>query len=155
MEEAATLSSQARVSALATQERWAWAAYCLHALGLFAVWPALAALALNYIKSGGGPDANVDTHHRYMRRTFWSALMIGALILVGMAAALVMALLHLGFDIRAVTTDTAVQIKGLSMQHLWIAVIAVVGGLALFVTWLWAAYRTVRGMVRLSQDKSA
>jgi hypothetical protein len=72
-----------------------------------------------------------------------------------MVAGLVLLLLNLGFDISAVTTDTAVQIKGLSLEHLWIGVVAVAGGFLLLVIWLWALFRLIRGMVRISQDKGA
>jgi uncharacterized membrane protein len=154
MEETAALNSQARVSALAAQERWVWAAYSLHALGLFLLWPALIGLAINYIKDDDGPDANVDTHHRYMRRTFWFAFIFAVLVVIAMVTGLVALLIHLGFDISAVTTDTAVQIKGLSLEHLWIGVVAALGGFLLLVTWLWSAFRLLRGMVRVSQDKS-
>jgi uncharacterized membrane protein len=155
MEETAALNSQARVSALAAQERWIWAAYSLHALGLFLLWPALFGLAINYAKNGDGPDAHVDTHHPYMRRTFWVAFICAVLVILAMVAGLVLLLLNLGFDISAVTTDTAVQIKGLSLEHLWIGVVAVAGGFLLLVIWLWALFRLIRGMVRISQDKGA
>jgi uncharacterized membrane protein len=151
MEETASL----KVGALAAQERWAWAAYGLHAFGLFLFWPALLGLAINYIKTGDGPDGNVDTHHPYMRKTFWTAFWIAILIVAAMAITLVSLLIHLGFDISAVTTDTAVQIRGLSLEHAWIPAVAVLGGVLLLAVWLWAVFRTLRGMIRLGEDRSA
>jgi uncharacterized membrane protein len=151
MEETASL----KVGALAMQERWVWVAYGLHALGLFVFWPALIGLAINYIKAGDGPDTGVDTHHAYMRKTFWIAFWAGVIIVVATAIALVLLLANLGLDISAVTTDTAVQIRGLSLEHAWIAVAAILGGFCLIVLWLWTLFRLVRGMIRLGEDKSA
>jgi uncharacterized membrane protein len=155
MEEAATLNAPTRVAALAAQERWAWAAYGLHGAGLLMLWPALFALAINFAKQGSGPEAAVDTHHRYMKRTFWIFSLVAAVIIGCMVAALVTLLINLGFDIRAITTDTSVQIKGLSMEHLWIGVVIAAGALGLLITWLWAVFRLLRGVIRLADDQPA
>jgi uncharacterized membrane protein len=157
MEETATLDPQSRaqqaVHALATQERWAWAAYALHAGGLFLFWPVLLGLAVNYAKYGDGPQPGVDTHHRYMRRTCWITLAVGAGVLTVMGISLVALLMQLGLDIQSIETDTAVHIKGLSLEHLWVGVLIGVGMFCMLVTWLWALFRIIRGMVRLSQDQ--
>ncbi|MGL4575293.1 MAG: hypothetical protein ACRCV9_10945 [Burkholderiaceae bacterium] len=151
MEETASL----KVSALAAQERWAWAAYGLHAFGLFLFWPALLGLAINYIKAGDGPDGNVDTHHPYMRKTFWISFWIAVLVIATMVVGLLLLLFRFGLDVSTIATDTAVQIRGLSLEHAWIPVVAVLGGLMLLAVWLWAVFRTLRGMIRLGEDKSA
>jgi uncharacterized membrane protein len=160
MEETATLNSpshstQATVRALAAQEHWVWAAYILHGAGLLMFWPALIGLAVNYAKYGDGPQAAIDTHHRYLRRTFWIGLTAISGIAIALAISLAMLLAHLGLDIHAIETDTAVQIKGLSLEHLWVGVLVAVAAFFLLVTWLWALFRLIRGMVRLSQDRGA
>lgn len=63
-------------------------AYVLHLLGAFTLLSSIAALVVNYIKRDEVSDV-LKTHHRWMIRTFWWALVwcvvatILALVLVG------------------------------------------------------------------------
>lgn len=67
-------------------------AYVLHLVGTITGLPSIIALVINYIKRHDGPPM-VDTHHSWMIRTFWWALVwwiIGALLwvfLIGIAIA--------------------------------------------------------------------
>lgn len=63
-------------------------AYILHLLGAFTLLSSIAALVINYIKRDEAGDL-LNTHHRWMIRTFWWAVVwcvlatILALVLVG------------------------------------------------------------------------
>lgn len=65
-------------------------AYVLHLIGAVTALPSLIALVINYVKRGDGSPI-ADSHHAWMIRSFWWALLwwiIGALtwiFLIGMA----------------------------------------------------------------------
>lgn len=64
--------------------------YVLHLIGSVTALPSLAALVLNYLKRDDSGDL-LNTHHRYMIRTFWWALLwlligwVTTLVLIGWA----------------------------------------------------------------------
>lgn len=56
-----------------TERRWIVAAYILHLVGAVLALPSLIAVVINYLKVGTG-STFADSHHRWMIRTFWWAV---------------------------------------------------------------------------------
>lgn len=53
-----------------------WAAYVLHAASLFTIWlTSVAGVIVNHIKYAESGDEILASHHRWLLRTFWFALL--------------------------------------------------------------------------------
>lgn len=53
-----------------------WAAYILHVLSIFTVWlTSVAGVVINHIKYAESDDPVLASHHRWLLRTFWFALL--------------------------------------------------------------------------------
>lgn len=53
-----------------------WVAYFLHALSIFTVWlSSVAGVVVNHIKYTEAEDEVIASHHRWLLRTFWFALL--------------------------------------------------------------------------------
>jgi uncharacterized membrane protein len=126
-----------------------WAAYGLHAIGFvpMLIWPAIIGLVVNYAKRGENTSF-LDSHHRWLIRTFWFAL-LGYLLCLGIVVAsagpVVLA------AIRSATKSGVVSID-------WNALFATVGGatvggLGVVFVWAWVIYRLIRGGLRLQDAR--
>lgn len=133
----------------------AWVAYSFFIAGIFLWWPALFGLIVCYSKRG---DANVlATHHRWLIRTFWWALLA---YLAGFGV-----LLASIWPLIARTKSTLTQTGGQwntehSLNVGGAALLAPVGatlvGLGIILcAWLWFIYRIVRGGNRLANAQPA
>lgn len=130
----------------------AWIAYALFALGVFLWWPALLGVIVCLAKRGAPDAAFIDTHYRWLARTFGGSL-LGSLLCFGVIVAgawpvvrdVLVAYEQSGGDWHA---------AGMSIQLQWESIfltagIALVGAFGLFCVWLWYIYRVVRGAFRL------
>lgn len=79
-------------------------AYVLHLIGSFAILPSLIGLLLNYLKRSEVEEL-LATHHRWMIRTFWAALLwavIGGVTTVLLIGWLILGLVWLWYVYRHV-----------------------------------------------------
>jgi uncharacterized membrane protein len=128
---------------------FAWAAYVLHAVGLFMLWPALIGLIVNDVKRSDVPGSLIETHHGWMIRTFWFALLWYALALSLIVAGVWPIVAQV---IESERTTGHIEID-------WSAIfatagVATVGGLGLAATWFWVVYRLMRGALRLNDGRA-
>lgn len=133
----------------------AWAAYALHAMGAigFFIGPVIG-LVLNYVRAD---DAGLTgSHHRWLIRTFWWALLGYALCL----ALIVVGVWPLASDVlrEAIQRGDSIQIPAINIS--WDSILttvgaAIVGGLGLFCVWVWFLYRLIRGALRLGDAQPA
>lgn len=130
----------------------AWIAYALFAIGVFLWWPALIGVIVCIAKRDAPGAGFIDTHYRWLVRTFgWS--LVGYVICIGVVAASAWPLAH---DIFV-----AVQQSGgdwhsarMSIQFDWTSIfltaaIAAAGAFGLLAVWFWYIYRVIRGAFRL------
>jgi len=134
----------------------AWIAYALYAVSTFLLWPALIALVITYAKRGNRETGFIDSHHRWMLRSFWYSqlayVFCFALALIGLWPVI--------SDILQ-QVITSVQNTGeptFTLDFDWKALFstaggAMIGGLGIVVTWFWYLYRLIRGMVTLSDAR--
>jgi uncharacterized membrane protein len=126
-----------------------WAAYGLHAIGFvpMLIWPAIIGLIVNYVKRGESTTF-LESHHRWLIRTFWFALLGYSLclgIIVASAGPIVLA------AIRSAATSGVVSIDWGTL----FATVggATVGGIGIIVVWAWVIYRLIRGGLRLQDAR--
>jgi len=134
----------------ATGKDAAWIAYVLHAVGYlsFMMWPAVAGLIVNYFKRGDARGGFVDSHHRWLIRTFWFGLLW---YLLSLGVLLWSAWPVLQAVLRSASAPGAFVIG-------WETIFAVIGaatlgGSGIFITWLWLLYRVIRGIHRLTNSR--
>jgi len=120
-------------------------AYGLHVTGLFLFWPAVIGLVLDYVKRGDVEGTVLESHYRWLIRTFWWSLLWGGLILVAMLWVIVPEAMRVASLARSGNY--------LSIPWSFIAA-AVLGGIGLSVVWFWTAYRFTRGILRLSDGRA-
>lgn len=127
----------------------AWAAYGLHAIGFvpMLIWPAIIGLVINYARRGDSASF-LDSHHRWLIRTFWFALLWYALALCVIVAS---AWPVVAAAIRSAAAPGVVSID-------WGALFATIGGatagaLGVVAVWAWVIYRLVRGGLRLQDAR--
>ena len=134
----------------------AWIAYLTYAVSVILLWPAIIGLIINYSKRGSPATGFIDSHHRWMLRSFWwsqlAFLVCFVLILAGM------------WPLISDIADQAIRSGGwqdstFSLNLNWGAVFGTVGaamfgGLGMVVTWFWFAYRIVRGMIALADARA-
>ena len=149
---------QQKIAALVSEEHWTWAAYVLHVLGLFTLVTSIAGLIINYVKAGGSIEPKIDTHHRGMIRLFWIfsllALLAFAIVMigvVGVALSVVQGATEAGLrdldELVRLLVDSLMQNRGV------LAAAAIAGVLAV-LSWVWALFRLLVGMIRLAADKA-
>ena len=120
-------------------------AYGLHVTGLFLFWPAVIGLVLDYVKRGDVEGTVLESHYGWLIRTFWWSLLWGGLILGAMLWVIV---------------PEAISVAGLARSGNYLAIpwsiigAAVGGGFGISVVWFWAAYRLMRGILRLSDGRA-
>ena len=127
----------------------AWVAYLLHAFGYVTamMWPAIIGLVINYYKRGDAPAGPVDSHHRWLIRTFWYGLL--------------WYLLSLGIVLASAWPIVLAVWRGaMSGEYVfaWSALfqtvsVATLGALGFVATWIWLLYRVIRGIVRLAESR--
>ena len=120
--------------------------YGLFAFGLIAFWPAVVGVLLAYIRRDDAAGTFLESHYRWLIRTFWWWALLFIVITCTMAAAIVPDAVRMGIKIDS---GGAVNIPWSMLAT------AVVGGLALAVVWFWVIYRLIRGAIRLSDGQPA
>jgi uncharacterized membrane protein len=136
----------------------AWIAYLLYTLSTFLFWPALIALVISYSKRGRAETGFIDSHHRWMLRSFWYSqlwfLVFFALVLYGVwpiVSDIVNQVIAAG--------DWSTSEPSLSININWGSIFktvggATLGGIGLAITWLWFLYRMIRGMIALADARA-
>lgn len=121
----------------------------LHPIGFvpMLIWPAIIGLVINYAKRGDS-DSFLDSHHRWLIRTFWFAL-LGYAHAFGVVVAL--AEPAVAAAIRSADTRDVISID-------WGAPFAMIGGatagaLGVVAVWAWMIDRLVRGRPRLQDAR--
>lgn len=134
----------------------AWIAYFLFALSVFLWWPSLLGLVVCYSKRGDPDGGFIDSHHRWLIRTFWYAALANlaciGLMLVGLWPILSNVLHQV-----ARHGDWGGE-TGLSIDIDWSSILSTVGGAAaggfgFVIVWIWFVYRVVRGMLTLGDAR--
>jgi uncharacterized membrane protein len=134
----------------------AWIAYALYASSALFFWPALIALIISYSKRGHPETGFIDSHHRWMLRSFWWSqvwfLVFLALVLMGVwpiVSDVVRQVAATGdwndasrFNININWTSIFTTVGG-----------AMIGGLGIVATWFWFLYRMLRGMITLADAR--
>jgi uncharacterized membrane protein len=132
----------------------AWVAYACFALGAALWWPALVGLVIGYVRRGAADAGFLDTHYRWLIRTFWFSLLgylaCLAILLAGVWP-LVSSAIRQGIRQGDWESQVAVSID-------WSALFATVGGamlagIGLLVVWVWYVYRVIRGALRLADAR--
>jgi uncharacterized membrane protein len=133
----------------------AWIAYALYAASAILFWPALIALIISYSKRGHVELGFIDSHHRWMLRSFWYSqlayLFFFVLVLVG---------------IWPMVSDIAQQVINtgqwgndtFNLDINWRSIFTTVGAatlglLGIAATWFWFLYRMARGMLALADAR--
>jgi len=135
----------------------AWIAYLLMASSAILFWPALIALIISYSKRGHAEIGFIDSHHRWMLRSFWYSqlafLLFFVLVLIGVwpvVADLVR---------QVIDSGGAWEAGDFSININWVSIFttvgaAMVGGLGIALTWFWFIYRMARGMIALADARA-
>jgi uncharacterized membrane protein len=134
----------------------AWIAYFLLAISTLLWWPALVALVINYSKRGGAEAGFIDSHHRWMIRTFWYSQLAWTFCFV----LIVLGAWPIVSDVvrQAIATGTWDNEANFSINIDWSSIFttvgaAMAGGFGMLVVWLWYVYRIARGMIALADAR--
>ncbi len=134
-----------------------WIAYGCFALGLFLDWPSLIGLVLSYARRSAPGTGAARSHYTGLIEMFWTALALGltsvALLATGLWPMLREALAS-GVDI-----DPLLEVSATTLAD-WLSFrtplsLAAVGALGLVGTYLFIAYRLIRGARRLAAGRAA
>jgi uncharacterized membrane protein len=134
-----------------------WIAYGCFALGLFLDWPSLIGLVLSYARRSAPGAGAARSHYTGLIEMFWTALALGltsvALLATGLWPMLREALAS-GVDI-----DPLLEVSATTLAD-WLSFrtplsLAAVGALGLVGTYLFIAYRLIRGARRLAAGRAA
>jgi uncharacterized membrane protein len=119
--------------------------YGIYVTGLFLFWPLLVGIAIAYVKRRDVEDTILESHYGWLIRTFWWWTVLWVAIIAAMAAVIVPDALVVA---QAARTGDYLGIP-------WSIIgAAVLGGIALATVWFWAAYRLLRGTLRLSDGRA-
>jgi uncharacterized membrane protein len=134
----------------------AWIAYLMMVLSAFLFWPALIALLISYSKRGRSEAGFIDSHHRWMIRSFWYSQLWFLVFFVLVVAGVWPVIENIARQVLA-TGDWNENTFALSID--WKAIFttvgaAMIGGLGVVVTWFWFIYRMVRGMIVLADARA-
>lgn len=136
----------------------AWIAYALHGFGLFLLWPSLIGLIVNYSKRDSPAGGFINTHHRWLIRTFWWASLWSLLCFAVVMAGLWPTLMDLvrsagesGASPEQIERSLRIELTSILSTVGGVTV----GGIGLIVVWLWILYRLVRGGLRLGDATPA
>lgn len=129
----------------------AWTAYALYAVGALLWWPAAIGLVICYVKRGDERSGFIDSHYRWLIRTFWLSL-LGYVVFV---AVVLIGIWPIVRDvIRTVIENQGAWDAGSSLHIDFSAILTSVGGatvgaLGILFVWCWYCYRVIRGALRL------
>ena len=120
-------------------------AYGAFGLGLLLFWPSVIGLVLAYVKKSDVAGSMLESHYRWLIRTFWWSVLWWAVIITAMLWVIVPNALVIG---EAARTGNYLSIP-------WSLIgAAIAGGLALSIVWFWTVYRLIRGVIRLSDGRA-
>jgi uncharacterized membrane protein len=121
-------------------------AYGAFVMGLFLVWPSVIGVVIAYVRRSDVAGGILESHYRWLIRTFWWSLAIGVVVIAGMVSVIVPNALELSEAARS----------GDYLSIPWSLIGAALGGgLALSLVWLWTGYRLMRGLLRLADGRAA
>ena len=119
--------------------------YGLYGLGLLLLWPTLIGVVIAYVKRHDVPEL-LSSHYRWLISTFWWWLVAWIVIIGAMLTVMIP---------NAIDIEAAVR-SGQYFNIPWELIgAALLGGLGVFIVWLWVVYRLIRGAVRLSDGRAA
>ncbi len=133
----------------------AWIAYVAYAASSILLWPALIGLIINYSKRGQPDTGFIDSHHRWMLRSFWWSQLWCALFFV----VILIGLWPLIADVVGQAVNAGDWSGGNGRINInWSSIFSTVGAatlgsLGFAVTWFWFVYRIVRGMIVLADAR--
>ena len=134
-----------------------WVAYALHATGAFGfVLGPLIGLIINYARRDTEGAGFIGSHHRWLIRTvWWTALGYLSCLAVIFAGAW-----PIISEVFREAVRTGGQAQEFSFGIAWDSIFATVGaamlgGLGIFVVWVWNLYRIMRGGFRLADRSPA
>lgn len=120
--------------------------YGTFVMGMFLFWPSLIGVVIAYVKRADVAGGMLESHYRWLIRTFWWSAAIGGVVIAAMLSVIVP---------NAVSVAQAAH-TGDYLSIPWSLIGAVVlGGLVLSLIWLWNGYRLLRGLLRLSDGRAA
>jgi uncharacterized membrane protein len=135
----------------------AWVAYALQATGVFGfVLGPLIGLVISYARRDAEGAGFIASHHRWLIRTvWWTALGYLACLAVILAGAW-----PIISDVVREAVRSGGQAQEFSFAIAWDSIFATVGaamlgGLGIFVVWVWNLYRIMRGGFRLADRSPA
>jgi uncharacterized membrane protein len=130
----------------------AWIAYASFGFGMLMWWPKLIGLVIAYVRRGDPSTGFIDSHYRWLIRTFWWS----TLWYVAALGVIASGVLPIVTDVlRSVAAHHGGEVEIRTLINLdWSSILAAagfatLGGIGLVVVWLWVAYRVVRGAIRL------
>jgi uncharacterized membrane protein len=133
----------------------AWIAYLSYALSTFLFWPAIVGLIINYSKRGHAGTGFIDSHHRWMIRSFWYSQLAFLFFFLLLLAGLWPTVSDIA---RQVAATGQIDPESFSINIDWSAIFttvggAMAGGLGIALTWFWYIYRLARGMFGLADAR--
>lgn len=135
-----------------------WICYAFFAVAIFMWWPAVVALIICYAKRGEPNLGVIDSHYRWLIATFWwwFAGLAVCVVLVAMGASPLMSEVIEALRTARGNWDDVAALVELDWSSLfWAAGATTLGAFALFILWIWVAYRIVRGVLRLAHTRTA
>jgi uncharacterized membrane protein len=120
------------------------------------VWPALISLIISYSKRGHPETGFIDSHHRWMIRSFWWSQLWFLVFFVVMMIGIWPFIMDIA---RQVIDAGDSGYYGLNININWGQVFgtvgaAMIGGLGMALTWIWFLYRMARGMIVLGDARA-
>ena len=150
-------ASTARAAAVPPTKEFtaAWIAYFLYTISAVLLWPALIALIISYSKRGYQESGFIDSHHRWMLRSFWYSqlafLVFFVVMMIGIWP-LVSEIVHQA--LRAAEAGIEPSFNFPNLESLFSSIGGVtIGGVGMGLTWLWFLYRMIRGMITLADAR--
>ncbi len=134
----------------------AWVAYACYAVAIVMWWPSLVGLIVAYVRRGQPDTGFLDSHYRWLIRSFWGSLLgylLCLLVILGSAWPLVSSAIRQAAQRGQWDAQVAISVD-------WSAIFATVGGamlggVGLLIVWCWFAYRVIRGALRLADGRGA
>jgi uncharacterized membrane protein len=131
----------------------AWIAYLTYALSAVLFWPAIIGLIINYSKRGHAETGFIDSHHRWMLRSFWWSQVAFAAFFIVMLAGMWPLISDIAS--QAINAGDADFRLNINWEPIFSTVgAATLGGLGCAATWLWYVYRLARGMIALADART-
>jgi uncharacterized membrane protein len=132
----------------------AWIAYFLFAISTVLLWPAVISLIICYSKRGHAETGFIDSHHRWMIRSFWYSQLAFLIFFVLVGVWPIIA------DVvrQVISSGDWESNPSFRINVDWVAIFsslgaAMMGGVGIAATFVWYLYRMLRGMIALADAR--